>query len=115
TAQLRTDAEPSVRAEVADVLARWVVSMEFGLLAEEDAEELASTLRDAVEDIEEQDEVRARSLEALGASSEESVAELIGETYEVGSHRLKLAALRAMGRSASEAWLPVLIYHFDDE
>ena len=28
---------------------------------------------------------------------------------------MRLAALRAMGRSASEGWLEVLIYHFDDE
>ncbi|MQA00102.1 MAG: hypothetical protein GEU80_12380 [Dehalococcoidia bacterium] len=115
TAQLRQDGEASVRAEIADALGHWVISMEFGLLGEDDAEELNSALREAVEDIEEQDEVRARSLEALGASSEESVRELISETYEIGNERLRIAALRAMGRNASESWLPILVYHFDDE
>jgi HEAT repeats len=67
TRQLREDPEASVRAEIADALGRWVISLEFGLLSEDDGEELTAALRDAVEDIEEQDEVRARALEALGA------------------------------------------------
>ncbi len=113
--QLRDDPTPAVRAEVAAVLAPFVVAMELGLLPEDDGETLVATLRDVIEDIEEQDEVRGRALEALGALSEEATAELISEQYEVGSHRMRVAALRAMGRSASEGWLDVLIYHFDDE
>jgi hypothetical protein len=115
TRQLRDDPEPNVRAEVADALGRWVISLEFGLVSEDDAEELTSALREAVEDIEEQDEVRGRALEALGAWSDESSAELISEIYEIGNHRMRVAALRAMGRNASDAWLPVLVYHFDDD
>ncbi len=113
--QLRDDAVPAVRSEVALVLAQYVVAMELGLLPEDDGETLAATLRDVIEDIEEQDEVRGRALEALGALSDEATAELISEQYEVGNQRMRVAALRAMGRSASEGWLDVLIYHFDDD
>jgi HEAT repeat protein len=113
--QLREDPEPNVRAEVADALGRWAISVEFGLISEDDAEDLTTALREAIEDIEEQDEVRGRALEALGAWSDESVAELISEMYEVGNQRLRVAALRAMGRNASDSWLPILIYHFDDD
>ncbi|MEX1021797.1 MAG: HEAT repeat domain-containing protein [Dehalococcoidia bacterium] len=113
--QLRDDPVPDVRAEIADILGQFVVAMELGLLPEDDAETLAATLRDVVEDIEEPDEVRGRALEALGALSDEATAELISEQYEVGSVRLRMAALHAMGRSASDGWLDVLIYHFDDE
>ena len=113
--QLEHDEAPSVRAEIADVLGKWVVSMEFGLLSEEDAEELTVVLTNRIHDDEEEDEVRGRALEALGASSEETVGELIGESYEVGSHRLRVAALKAMGRSASENWLQILVYNFDDD
>jgi HEAT repeat protein len=113
--QLRNDEAASVRAEVADVLGQWVVSMEFGMLSEEDAEELTVGLTDRIHDDEEDEEVRGRCLEALGASSEETVGELIGETYEVGSHRLRVAAIKAMGRSASETWLPILVFNFDDD
>lgn len=114
-AQLRDDPSGAVRAELASALAGYVIGMEFGLMSDADAELLVATLRDVVEDIEEQDEVRGRALEALGASSEESTSELIGEMYELGNHRLRVAALRAMGRSASDGWLDLLVFHFDDE
>jgi len=114
-AQLRDDASAAVRAELAGALGGYIVGMEFGLMSEDDAELLTATLREVVEDIQEQDEVRGRALEALGASSEESTAELIGEMYELGNHRLQVASLRAMGRSASDGWLDLLVFHFDDE
>jgi HEAT repeat protein len=112
---LRSDPEASVRGEAAGVLGQYVVSMEFGLLTEEAAEFLAEALRDTVEDAAEEDEVRARSIEAIGAASDEWVAEMIAEYYEAGTSRLRLAAIRAMGRNASDDWLPILIYHFDDD
>ena len=115
TTVLRGDAEATVRAEAATALGQFVVSMEFGLLTEDAAEFLAEALRDAVEDAAEEDEVRARALEALGASSEEWVAEMIAEHYEGGSPRLRLATIRAMGRNASDDWLPILIHNFDDD
>ena len=113
--QLESDQAASVRAEIADALGKWVVSLEFGFLSDEDAEELEVALTNRIHDEEEDDEVRGRCLEAIGASSEDTIGELIGETYEVGSHRLRVAAIKAMGRSASETWLQILIFNFDDE
>ncbi|GMU41764.1 MAG: hypothetical protein AMXMBFR23_26300 [Chloroflexota bacterium] len=113
--QLRDDPVDAVRAEVATVLGSYVVAHELGLLPEEAGEALVAGLRDAIEDIQAAEEVRARALEALGALSDEATAELISEQYEVGSHRMRVAALRAMGRNASEGWLDLLIYHFDDD
>ena len=112
---LAEDASADVRVEVARTLGQHVLAMEFGLMAEDDAEALVAGLRDTIEDVEQPDEVRGAALEALGASSEESTAELISEQYETGSATMKLAALRAMGRNASDGWLDLLIYHFDDE
>jgi HEAT repeat protein len=112
---LKADPEPSVRAEAATVLGGFVVSMEFGLISEDGAEYLSESLRDVVEDATQEDEVRARALEALGASSEEWVAEMIADQYETGTSRMRLASIRAMGRNASDDWLPVLIYNFDDD
>ena len=113
--QLRDDLEATVRAAVADALHSWVVGSEFGMLSGDEADLLCSTLREVADDINEEDEVRGRALEALGASSEEWVAELISEAYETGSTRMRLAALRAMGSNANDEWLPVLIYNFDDD
>jgi HEAT repeat protein len=114
-AQLRDDPVDSVRAEIAQVLGQYVIGLELGLMSDDDGETLIAALRDAIEDVDEPDEVRARALESLGALSDEATAELISEQYEVGSQRMRLAALRAMGRNASEGWLELLVYHFDDE
>jgi HEAT repeat protein len=112
---VKEDPEPSVRSEAATSLGQFVVSMEFGLLSDDASEHLAEALRDVVEDATQEDEVRARAVEALGASSEEWVAEMIADQYETGTSRMRLAAIRAMGRNASDDWLPVLIYNFDDD
>ncbi len=112
---LAADSSTDVRVEVARVLGHHVLAVEFGLVAEDDAETLIAGLRDIIEDVEQPDEVRGAALEALGASSDEATAELISEQYETGSGLMKLAALRAMGRNASDGWLDLLIYHFDDE
>lgn len=113
--QLKTDPEPAVREAVAEVLGNFVVSMEFGMLTEEAGGDLTAALREAVEDVNEAEEVRSAALTALGASSEDWVAELIGEQYESGGVRMRTAALLAMGRNADEQWLPVLLHNFDDE
>jgi HEAT repeat protein len=112
---LQADSEASVRAAAAEVLGQYVVGMEFGLMSEETADDLSSALRERIEDVNESEEVRATALEALGASSEDWVAELIGEQYDAGSHRMRIASLRAMGRNADDQWLGVLLHNFDDE
>lgn len=115
TAQLHDDPEATVRAACAEALGQFAVSMEFGLLTEDGEDALGGALRDSVEDVTENDEVRGSALESLGASSEEWVVELITEQYDSASARMRLAALRAMGRNASDGWLQVLIHHFDDD
>ena len=115
TAILTDDPEATVRAEAAGVLGQFVVSMEFGMLTEDGAEHLAEALRNRVEDPTEEDEVRGRAVEALGASTEEWIAEMIADQYETGAPRMRLASIRAMGRNASDDWLPIVIYNFDDD
>ncbi|RLT42817.1 MAG: hypothetical protein DWI58_05720 [Chloroflexi bacterium] len=113
--QLRDDPVPMVRVEIAKILGNYVIGLEFDLLSDDDAETLTAALRDSIEDVEEADEVRGAALEALGAWSDESTAELISDLYETGNPQIQIAAIRAMGRNASEGWLDLLIYHFDDE
>jgi hypothetical protein len=113
--RLRHDEAPAVRSEVAEALGRFVVSMEFGMLDEEHTALLSGDLREVAEDVTDPDDVRARALEALGASSEEWVSELIADFYQSGSDRLRLGAVRAMGRNARDEWLPLILEGFDDE
>jgi HEAT repeat protein len=113
--QLKTDPEPSVREAVAEVLGAYVVSMEFGVLTEEAADDLSSALREVVDDVNEHEGVRSAALTALGPSSEDWVAELIGEHYETGGPRMRIASLLAMGRNADDEWLPVILHNFGDD
>lgn len=112
---LSDDNEANVRATAASGLASFVVSNEFGMMSLEVGERLTESLRERIEDVTEDDEVRGNALTSLGASSEEWVAELIAEYYEAGSSRMRLAAVLAMGRHGSDDWLPVLIQTFEDE
>ena len=105
----------TVRAEAAAGLGKFVVGIEFGMVPAELGERIAEALRDRVEDVTEDDEVRGVALEAAGASSEEWVAELIAEQYETGNTRMRVASVVAMGRHGSDDWLPILIQSFGDE
>ena len=105
----------AVRAEAAAGLGRFVVGIEFGMVPTELAERIAEALRDRIEDVTEDDEVRGAALEAAGASSEEWVAELIAEQYETGNTRMRVASVVAMGRHGSDDWLPILIQSFADD
>lgn len=109
------DPVSAVRAEAATSLGNFVVGIEFGMVPTELAERIAEALRERVEDVTEDDEVRGAALEAAGASSEEWVAELIAEQYETGNTRMRVASVVAMGRHGSDDWLPILIQSFEDE
>ncbi|MCY3655085.1 MAG: HEAT repeat domain-containing protein [Chloroflexi bacterium] len=109
------DPASAVRAEAATSLGNFVVGIEFGMVPTELAERIAEALRERVEDVTEDDEVRGTALEAAGASSEEWVAELIAEQYETGNTRMRVASVVAMGCHGSDDWLPILIQSFEDE
>ena len=109
------DPVSAVRSEAAASLGSFVVGIEFGMVPTELAERIAEALRDRIEDVTEDDEVRGAALEAAGASSEEWVAELIAEQYETGNTRMRTASVVAMGRHGSDDWLPILIQSFEDE
>ena len=112
---LADDPEASVRAAAAGGLAGFVVGREFGALPSGLGDRVADALRERIEDVTEDDGVRSEALAALGAASEEWVAELIAEHYGGGGVRMRLAAVRAMGRHGSDDWLPVLIRTFGDD
>ena len=114
-ARLKEEVSHVVRSELTTALAPWVVAAELGVLSTEDGEVLITALRELVDDIQEETDVRSAALESLGALSGDLISELITDQYETGGNQMQLAALRAMGRSASPTWLDLLIYHFDDE
>lgn len=111
---LRHDPDAVVRREAAIALGRFALAVELGYLREGDAETVPDVLMESVEDLEEDDRVRARALEALGAVSGDETENLIESIYKEDSFWLKVGAVDAMGRSCSETWLPVVIREMEN-
>ena len=108
TALAQTDDSAPVRAEAALALGRFVLFFETGRLRERHFERAAAALRRVVENAAEIEEVRARAIEAIGPHDADWVRQAVTQAYESGSHRLKVSAVHAMGRSAESRWLPLL-------
>lgn len=106
---LERDEEAEVRAEAALALGRFVLLSALGNLQEHHYQKVEQGLRRTIEDALEVEEVRARALEAIGASCRPWVSEAVEEAYGGEKVRLKISALHAMGRSCEPRWLPVLI------
>ncbi|HXG36918.1 MAG TPA: HEAT repeat domain-containing protein [Dehalococcoidia bacterium] len=108
-AMLKDDPDNLVRAEAALALGRFMLMAEMGNLPERYFQMADQALRKVLENKQEPEEVRARSLEAAAASSASPwVRQSITEAYESGARRLKVSALHAMGRSCDERWLPLV-------
>ena len=108
TALTETDDSAAVRAEATLALGRFVLLFEIGRLRERHFEHAAASLRRVVENAGEIEEVRARAIEAIGSHDASWVRQAVTQAYESGSHRLKVSAVHAMGRSAEPRWLPLL-------
>ena len=106
---LERDEEAEVRAEAALALGRFVLLSALGNLQEHQYQKVEQGLRRTIEDALEVEEVRARALEAIGASSRPWVSEAIEGAYGGEEVRMKVSALHAMGRSCEPRWLPMLI------
>jgi HEAT repeat protein len=105
---LSADGDVDVRAEAALALGRFVLQWEFGALRDRYFHRVEGVLRQALANGEEEMEVRARSLEALGACSLPWVQQAIRQAYADDDRRLRVSAVHAMGRNCDPNWLPLL-------
>ena len=106
---LREDPEQEVRREAAIALGRYSLAAELGYLDEADVRTLREALTESAEDTDEDERVRARAIEALGAISDDETENLIESIYQEDSIWLKVGAVDAMGRSCNETWLPLIM------
>lgn len=111
---LRNDADAAVRREAAVALGRYALAAELDQLRAEDAAVVRDVLMESAEDLEEDDRVRARAIEALGAISGEETENLIESIYQENSLWLKVGAMDAMGRSCNESWLPLVLREMEN-
>lgn len=105
---LGADPDASVRAAAAMLLGNWVLRGEFDAIRPADNARILAALRRVAVDIDQPAELRGRAVEALGASSEGWVRELIERSYADPAPALQIAALHAMGRNSDAVWLPTL-------
>jgi HEAT repeat protein len=106
---LLTDEDAGVRREAAVVLGRYALACELGQFGVEEERRVRQALIESAEDTEEDERVRARAIEALGALSGEDTDNLIESIYDEDSLWLKVGAVDAMGRSANAIWVPLVL------
>jgi len=111
---LRNDPDASVRRESAVALGRYALAAELDQLAAEDGAQVREALMEAAENVEEDERVRARAIEALGAMSGEDTDNLIESVYQEESLWLKVGAVDAIGRSCNTAWLPTVLHELEN-
>lgn len=112
---MQADDDATVRSAAALGLGRYVVLGEFGSLRPSDLTAVEDALTEAINDGAEDEDVRARALEAIGARSEPWVRDLIADAYASGSHRMQVSAIHAMGRSCDSDWLPDVIQQLQSD
>jgi HEAT repeat protein len=113
-ALLHDDPNPIVRAEAALALGRFVLMGEFDEARPHDVETVTTALRRTIGDTAEVVDVRARAVEAVGASSQPWARDIIEDAYNSADQRLVASAIHAMGRSADPYWLPTLITELEN-
>ena len=106
---LLTDEDADVRREAAVVLGRFALACELGQFGAEEERRVRQALIESAEDTEEDERVRARAIEALGALSGDDTENLIESIYDEDSLWLKVGAVDAMGRSANAMWVPTVL------
>jgi HEAT repeat protein len=110
---LADDPAAEVRQAAANALAQFVYLGELEKLSPDLVQELDEGLMNSISQDDSQS-VRQAVLASLGYSSRAEVAALIQQAYDSGQEGHRLASLRAMGRSANEAWAPQImseLYH----
>jgi HEAT repeat protein len=114
-ALLQRDPVVEVRAAAAGALGKFVLMGELEQLGANHARRVRQALIDIWRAPDAPPEVRRRAIEALGASSEPPVPQLIEEAYASGEQTMRISAVFAMGRNLDERWLPSLLLELDSD
>ena len=111
---LLIDQDTEVRREAAIALGRYALAAELEKLTHADTRAIRNALIESAEDTEEDERVRGRAIEALGAISGEDTQNLIESIYEEDNMWLKIGAVDAMGRSCNPMWIPLILREMEN-
>ncbi len=106
---LSEDGSEVVRVRAAEALGRFAVLAECGQLPPAGAELVTQVLLDTVDISAAPMAVRCQALESVAALGLSEVTATIMGAYQDNDDRLRLSAVRAMGRSCDPSWLPMLL------
>jgi len=112
---VQSDPSADVRAEAGSALGRFAERAAELSDFPADASQLRLTLVQIASDESQHELVRCEALQALGVFGGSDVAGLIQEAYASDEPALMTAAVSAMGRSRSVAWLDSVVAVLDDD
>jgi HEAT repeat protein len=107
--KLTQDSEEIVRATAAAALGKFALLAELQKISPRYIAKIRDVLFSIINDQEERPKVRCCAIEAAASLNLPKVKEIIYQTYMSQEIRLKISALRAMGRNCDPRWLPMLV------
>lgn len=106
---LQTHASELVRAAAALRLGQFVLAGEYEEIPVNKIKPVLAALNDTYLSKTEPVEVRRRALEALAYHTSDALPEFIRAAYLDGHESLRISAVQAMGRSADEQWVKIVL------
>lgn len=106
---LQSDKPPEVRAAASVALGKFAYLIQEGKFLPKDADAVRDNLMQALQNPDEDLEVRRRCLEAVAPFNTSDIKKYVTWAYESGDVRLKSSSIYAMGRTGESDWLPLLI------
>lgn len=106
---MQSDPAESVRAAAAAALGQFVLAGEYDELPAQKIEPVLDALQATYLKVAESVEVRRRALEALAYHTFDALPELIRSAYNDSHEPLRVSAVQAMGRSADEQWVKIVL------
>ncbi len=103
---LETDPDSTVRAEAASSLAHFAYMYEVGELDKDTGSRVKTSLLAVIKNGNEDLDVRRRAVEAVSYISDEVVTSLLIWAYNSTDVKMRVSAVRGMGRNCDPRWLP---------
>lgn len=103
---LTTDPDPAVRAQAASSLSHFAYMYEVDELDRDTGNEVKTALLETIRNGSEELDVRRRAVEAISYLSDEVVTSLLIWAYNSAEVKMRVSAVRGMGRNCDPRWLP---------
>jgi HEAT repeat protein len=107
-AMLRRDTAKSVRAAAAAALGPFMLLAELEELDQRYGQLIRGALMEAIDNPDEDVEVRRRAVESIAYLGEDCVREIIAAAYEESDQAMHISAVFSMGRSADPFWSEIV-------